>query len=318
MPLKRAPNATRHPFERLAEHAQTPHDDDQTAVPDLPQESGQEPEASGVLVTMGERATPAPAGPATGGDASIIQIRKDPEPETPAATAPAKSRATPAKAKAGRAKAAPAKAPAAPATPALPPEGLTAPQDATPLGVSFLKPPDPESVRRVQLSHRRKSDAAFSWPVADMEALRAAHKTWSAPYRRYWREQDPQGKYRLTFSSFLASAIVWACQRPDEWFSTVRNDARKEPIAGGRLQVGVKWPTEMDDFLEEMWEEADPSLFPSGFVLTKSHLALAAALYGIGSAGEWVLSCSNDDRYSVPTEDDGRVKRKVSETASEE
>lgn len=163
--------------------------------------------------------------------------------------------------------------------------------------------------RRVATSKRGKRDYNYSWPSVDVRRMREAHERWRGPYRTYWTEADPHGTYRLNFSSFVARALLEAFSTDlGTWLPTVRNDARREPVGGGREQVGLVWPVEVENYVVETWETLDRSQFPDGFHLTKQHLAAAAILHGLESVRGWVLSVPNDDRFNVPVPGDGRLK----------
>lgn len=174
-------------------------------------------------------------------------------------------------------------------------------------GLVFPDAP-PGEVRRVEVSKRGKRDFNYSWARADVAVMRAAHGKYMPLYRRMWQERDPGGSYRLVFSAFVARALMEAFNDVDAWVHTIRNDARKEPVEGGREQVGLVWPVEVENLVVEAWETFDRGRLPSGFALTKQHLASAAILHGLKSADRWVLAVGNDDRFNVPVRNDGRLR----------
>jgi hypothetical protein len=165
------------------------------------------------------------------------------------------------------------------------------------------------AVRRVTVSRRGKRDFNHTWASEDVAIMRAEHAKYLGVYRQAWRERDPQGSYRLVFSAFIARALEEALDEVGEWVETIRNDARKVPVLGGREQVGVVWPVALDDRLVDLCESFDRSLLPAGFGLTKQHVASAAILHGLRSVPTWVLSVPNDDRFSVPAAGDGRLRK---------
>lgn len=173
-----------------------------------------------------------------------------------------------------------------------------------------LSPPSapPANVARIKASKRGKRDVNYSWPKRDYAAMQAAWEECKPLYSRYWRREDPGGAYRLGFSAFVAKAMLVAFENPDAWLDTVRNDGRLEPVEGGRQQVGLVWPVEVENQVIDLWESLDRSRFPAGFSLTKQHLAAAAILHGLETRGEWLLQVGNDDRFSVPVEGDGRLR----------
>lgn len=179
--------------------------------------------------------------------------------------------------------------------------------DPQPQGLVF---PDalPGNVRRVEVSKRGKRDFNYTWARVDVKQMRDAYRHYLPLYSRMWQQRDPGGSYRLVFSAFVAKALRVAFEDFSPWLSTIRNDARKEPVAGGREQVGLVWPVEVERQVVEAWETLDRSWFPEGFALTKQNLASAAILYGLGSADRWVLSVGNDDRFNIPVDSDGRLR----------
>jgi hypothetical protein len=166
----------------------------------------------------------------------------------------------------------------------------------------------PAGVRRVVSSKRGKRDYNYSWPKDDLAVMRKVFQHYVPLYRRYWAGRDPGGNYRLTFSPFVARALQEAFKDPTGWLSTVRNDARKEPIVCGREQVGLVWPASVEEQVVDLWETLDRDLFPEGFLLTKQHLAAAAILEGLKTVEEWFSTVANDDRFSVPVASDGRLR----------
>lgn len=172
-----------------------------------------------------------------------------------------------------------------------------------------VKAPEiPAGVRRVEVSKRGKRDFNYSWPKVDVAVMREAWETYRPLYRRYWADRDPGGAYRLVFSAFVAHALQVAFEDMDAWVDTIRNDARKQPVEGGREQVGLVWPVEVENRIIDVWETFDKSRLPAGFSLTKQHLAAAAILYGLRTANEWYPEVGNDDRFSIPVESDGRLR----------
>ena len=163
-------------------------------------------------------------------------------------------------------------------------------------------------VRQVVISKRGKRDFNYSWPKEDVQAMKAAWARYRPMYRQHWKAVDPAGSYGLVFSAFVAVALQEALGEPGEWLGTVRNDARKEPVVGGRSQVGLVWPVEVEEQVVALWEAVDPEVFGEGFAVTKQHLAAAAILHGLKSADRWYLSVPNDDRFSVPVAADGRLR----------
>lgn len=173
----------------------------------------------------------------------------------------------------------------------------------------------PSGVRDIAVSKRGKRDYNYSWPKDDVAQMQAAWEHYRPLYRRYWQAQNPRGAYKLARSPFFAQALLEAFRNPSAWLETVRNDARKEPLIGGREQVGLVWPVEVEEQVVDLFETLDRSQFPAGFSLTKQHLAAAAILHGLASAERWYLTVPNDDRHSIPVETDGRLKdNKVSAT----
>lgn len=197
-----------------------------------------------------------------------------------------------------------------PASLTEPPLGQAVPSDAEAWTTDGLVAPDtaPGNVRRVVASKRNKRDFNYSWPRTDVEQMRAAHKAFAPLYRKYWEDRDPDGAYRLVFSAFVARALQVAFEDPTPWVSSIRNDARKEPIAGGQQQVGLVWPVAVERSVVDAFEDFDMSLLPEGFALTKQHLAAAAILHGLKSVKEWVLFVPNDDRFNMPVDADGRLQ----------
>lgn len=163
-------------------------------------------------------------------------------------------------------------------------------------------------VRRVAVSKRGKRAYTYAWATTDVKVMRDEWKRLRPVYRKHFASADPEGEYRLGFSSFLAVAVAEGLKTPAAWLGQVRNDARKERPTGGREQVGLVWSVTTEAAVIDAFEEMDARDWPSGFSLTKQNLAAAAILHGLRTADTWILSVPNDDRFSVPVETDGRLK----------
>lgn len=184
----------------------------------------------------------------------------------------------------------------------------SAPVSVATTGLVGLDLQPPSGVRDIAVSKRGKRDYNYSWPKDDVAQMQAAWEHYRPLYRRYWQAQNSRGAYKLARSPFFAQALLEAFRNPSAWLDTIRNDARKEPLLGGREQVGLVWPVEVEEQVVDLFETLDRSQFPAGFALTKQHLAAAAILHGLASAEQWYLTVPNDDRHSIPVETDGRLK----------
>lgn len=167
------------------------------------------------------------------------------------------------------------------------------------------------AARTVEVSNRGKQDAVFRWPVTDAEVVSRAFKENGRRYRDWHREHtNPSGVFRLSLSPFTATALARALDHTQDWIGSVRNDGRKERVPGGMRQVGLVWPVPLCDRLHTVWEDLDVELTRDGFALTKANLAIAGILFEVARVGEWLTEVPNDDRFSEPTEFDGRLGRR--------
>lgn len=167
--------------------------------------------------------------------------------------------------------------------------------------------------RRVLITKRGKKDYTYSWAKSDVAEMKDAWRRWRSLYNQHWTTVDPEGEYRLVWSSFLAAAVTRGLADPQAWIGSVRNDARKQRVEGGSQQVGLVWPVAVDRAVVDVWEEYEGASWPDGFSLTKQNVAAAAILHALKSVEEWVFLVPNDDRFSVPVEDDGRLRANVAE-----
>lgn len=198
-----------------------------------------------------------------------------------------------------------------PASPAVRTTRRPARPAPAPSGSAEVAADRPQPRRKV--SNRGKQNAIFRWPKADAHAVKMALRRAAPGYRAHHDAASPGEKHLLSMSPFTATALARALDHPQDWVATVRNDGRKEPIEGGVTQVGLIWDKALCDRLHEAWERLDLELSTESFALTKANLAIAGILHEVARAEEWVLGVPNDDRFSEPTEVDGRVRRPAGE-----
>lgn len=152
---------------------------------------------------------------------------------------------------------------------------------------------------------REKREVAFKWAAEDMDRLMAVFRQARGEYRRI--HQDDERPHNLTISQFTATAIKVAAEHEAAWIGSVRNDARLEPMPGGRADAKFVWPRQTAEWLEDSWERLDAETSTPGFRYTKAHLAAAAVMWALDSVGEWLPQVPNDDRRAAPTPGDGRL-----------
>lgn len=186
---------------------------------------------------------------------------------------------------------------------------LPAPLVPVDAAVADQPPAELHTTRTNIVSKRGKRDYNYSFPKEDANRMRDAYAYFRPLYRRHWKTVHQDSTRKLVLSTFLAHALHVAFLDPPAWLGMVRNDARKEPVLGGREQMGLVWPVEVEEQVVDLFESLDRSpQFPEGFSLTKQHMVAAAILYGLSSAEDWFLDVRNDDRYSPPTQADGRLR----------
>lgn len=162
--------------------------------------------------------------------------------------------------------------------------------------------------RHAGVSARGKQDVTFAWATEDWKPVQDAFRRSRSQYRLSWSAGQPGQKFQLSISPFTATAVMWGLRDPQVWLSSVRNDARRDRAAAvRRQQVGLVWPTEVLDAVQQAWEDLELADWPDGFALTKANLVAAAAIWAVTRVEDWLMRVPNDDRFSVPLPGDGRL-----------
>ena len=180
-------------------------------------------------------------------------------------------------------------------------------------------------VPRRDVSLRGGRRINLKWSAEEDRFVTAEHYRLQMLYVAGKQEVSPGSKWGLTRSHLTGHALTRALKRPNAWAKpgVIRNHGSR--ITGPKdqaanemthlINVTFLWPetllTQLDALQLKLSQRSANTWGPR-FTLTLSNIAVAGILHELKTVDEWYLDVPNDDRFLVPLNKDGRIRRGTS------